>query len=397
MTAPLALLQDVRIVAFTQFLLGPAGVQYLADMGADVIKVEPPGRGPYERRWSGAENFVNGVSTFFLLAHRNVRSLTLDLKRPEGREVARRLAGGADIVVENFRPGVMERFGLGYEDLSKDRPELVYATASGYGSDNPHRDLPGQDLLLQSMTGLAAATGRAGQPPVAAGAAVVDQHAAALLAMGILGALHHRERTGQGQRLEVTMVQAAFDLQLEPVVYHMNGGDVRRPSEPLASSFHEAPYGFYEVSDGYIALSLSPIALVAQALGDPPQLRPYADKAVAFRMREEIHRALAPLLRPRGRAELLELFRARGIWCAPVNDYDTALADPVVAHLDPVLDIDHPQAGPVKVLKHPVRYGSGTATVRHPPPWLGEHTDEILHEIGYADADVARLRGSGVV
>lgn len=397
MSAPLKLLQDVKVLAFTQFLLGPASVQYLADMGADVIKVEPPLRGSYERRWSGGATFPGGVSAFFLLAHRNVRSLTLDLQQPEGQDIAHRLARESDVVVENFRPGVMERFGLEYDELAKDRPDVIYATGSGYGSDSPYRHLPGQDLLLQARTGLANGTGRAEEPPTAAGAAVVDQHAASLLAMGILGALHHRQRTGEGQRVEVTMVQAALDLQLEPVVYYLNGGTIQRPHEPLGSSFHEAPYGFYQTTDGYIALSLSPLTLISQVLGDPPVLHEFLDPAAALTDREHIHAALAPLLRHYGTQQLLSLFTDYGIWCAPVNSYDTALTDPVVTHVDPVLDLEHPEAGNVKLVKHPVRYSTGEAAVEQMPPHLGEHTPTIMADLGYDEAQTQRLHEAGVI
>lgn len=396
MESSLKLLQNVRVLAFTQFLLGPATAQYLADMGAEVIKIEPPGSGSYERRWSGGESFPGGVSAFFLLAHRNVRSMTLDLRREEGPQIIRRLVRETDVVLENFRPGVMERFGLGYEALKEERPDLIYATGSGFGADSPYRHLPGQDLLLQARTGLATVTGRADQGPVAAGAAVVDQHAASLLAMGVLGALFHRGRTGEGQRLEVNMVQAAFDLQLEPLVYHLNGGTVQRPREALGSAFHEAPYGFYETADGHIALSLSPVALISEALGRPAELRALAGTEIAFSRREEIHRSLGPLLHQRTTSELVELFTAHGIWCAPVNNYETALTDPVIEHVDPLLELDHPEAGKVRTPKHPVRYSSGEAAVRNPPR-CGEHSDEILEGLGYDSADVASLRAHAVV
>ncbi|TQM13372.1 CaiB/BaiF CoA transferase family protein [Pseudonocardia kunmingensis] len=396
MDQSLKLLEGVRIIAFTQFLLGPAAVQYLADMGADVVKIEPPA-GPYERRWAGADAYVNGVSSFFMLAHRNVRSVSLDLKRPEGLEVARELCRNADVVVSNFRPRVMEKLGLDHPELSRLKPDLVYACASGYGSDSPYRDLPGQDLLLQATTGLAAATGRSDGPPVAAGSAIVDQHGASLLAMGILAALHHRSATGEGQRVEVTMVQAALDLQLEPYTYHLNGGTVERPSTDLASSFHQAPYGFYEVEDGYVALSVSPVGAVSQALGDPQELADHLDPQVALTKRNEIHSALAPLLRSFRRAELLDLLRAHGVWCAPVNDYDEVDHDPLVTHLDPVEEIDHPEAGTVRLLKHPIRYSSGAAGTRQVPPGHGEHTDEVLGQAGYSREQVDALRKVGAV
>jgi crotonobetainyl-CoA:carnitine CoA-transferase CaiB-like acyl-CoA transferase len=395
MSPPLVLLQDVKIVAFTQFLLGPAAVQYLADMGADVVKVEPP-QGGFERRWSGGDTWVDGVSAFFLLAHRNNRSLTLDLKSPEGVAAAKRLVAEADVVVTNFRPGVMDRLGLGYEDLKAVKPDVIYALASGYGADSPHRGLPGQDLLLQAMTGLAAATGHGDQPPIASGAAIVDQHAASLLALGIVGALHHRARTGEGQRVEVTMVEAALDLQTEPVVYSVNGGTVEKPREPVGSSFHEGPYGIYPAADGHVALSLSPIKPLRAALGGPESLAPFEDPKVAFEQREAIYAAIRPLIERYTRAELVELFRAEGVWCAPVNDYEEALADPVVAHLEPLITIDHPDAGEVRLLRHPIRYESGEPAVKSPPR-LGEHTDAVLRDLGYGDAEIDGLRAKGVI
>lgn len=397
MTEPLRLLEGVRIVAFTQFLLGPAAAQYLADMGAEVVKVEEPRNGPHERRWSGAGSFVNGVSTFFMLAHRNVRSIGVDLKHPQARQVVLDLCRDADVVLVNFRPGVLDRLGFSYEELARENPDLIYACASGYGSDSPYRNLPGQDLLLQAVTGLASVTGPAQGPPVAAGAAVIDQHSASLLAMGVLGALHHRSRTGEGQRVEVTMVQAGLDLQAEPFLYHLNGAVVERPGVPLASSFHEAPYGFYQVQDGHIALSLSPLRLISAALGDPETLEPYLDPELALRRREEIYSALRPLLTGFTVAGLLELFRRHGVWCSPVNDYDAVMKDPLIMHLDPVEVVDHPAAGRVSLLRHPVTYSSGVTTARRLPPSLGQDTEDVLAELGYDTDRTRALQSAGAI
>ncbi len=283
----LGLLTGVRILAFTQFLLGPAACQYLADMGADVIKVEPPGRGAWERSWAGAELFINGVSAFFLLANRNLRSVTLNLKSERGADAARQLAARTDVLIENYRPGVLDRLGLGYERIKELNPKVIYASGSGYGSDGPYSHLPGQDLLLQAISGLGANTGTESDGPTVSAAAIVDQHSASLLAMGILGALVHRERTGEGQRVEVIMMEAALDIQTEPVVYHLNGARLRRPKTPVADTFHSVPYGFYATADGHLAISMTPIKSIAEALGRPASLEPYEDPTIAFSKRDE--------------------------------------------------------------------------------------------------------------
>jgi crotonobetainyl-CoA:carnitine CoA-transferase CaiB-like acyl-CoA transferase len=289
---------------------------------------------------------------------------------------------------------VMEKFGLDYERVSQIKPDIIYASASGYGqSEGPYRHLPGQDLLIQALTGMIWAGGQEHQVPRPAGAAVIDQHAGLLLAAGILGALLHRERTGQGQRIEVTMVEAGLDLQLEPLVYHMNGGHVERPATPIGSAFHQAPYGVYETRNGYIALSLNPIRAVSAALGAPPDLAEFADPELAMTRRDDIYRLLAPLLRDRDRDETVTLLREHGVWCAPVLDYAEMLDDPGVRHLDPVLELDHPVAGRVRLLKHPIRYSSGEPTIERPPPNIGEHSREILAELGYTGEEVAEIIG----
>jgi crotonobetainyl-CoA:carnitine CoA-transferase CaiB-like acyl-CoA transferase len=393
---PLSVLQGVRILSFTQFLLGPAGVQYLADMGADVIKIEPPGGKLFERNWAGCDLFLNGVSVFFLCAHRNQRSLTLDLKRPEGQAVAKRLVAGADVLVQNFRPGVMARLGLSYEEVAALNPRLIYVSASGYGEGSTYQDRPGQDLLIQAMSGLASISGRAGDPPTPVGATAVDQHGAALLAMGVLAALFERTRTGRGQRIEVTMLRAALDLQLEVVTYHLNGARMQKSPTSLASMIHPGPYGIYETRDGYLALSMSPLPVLQEALR-LPELAPIATERFNHPAREQVARILEPVIRTKTTAEWVEYLVPRGIWAAPVQDYDAVFEDPAVKEANVVEEVEHPAAGKIRLLRFPVEFSSGRAECRRVPPASGEHTGEILKELGYAEAEVQRLGELGVV
>jgi len=393
---PLAVLSGVRVLSFTQFLLGPSGVQFLADLGADVIKVEPPGGTLWERNWSGANLYLNGVSAFYLAAHRNQRSLTLDLKHPEGREITRRLVERADVLVQNFRPGVMTRLGLDWEQARAINPRLIYVSASGYGETSPYRDRPGQDLLMQAVSGLASISGRAGQPPTPVGTAAIDQHGASLLALGVLAALLERARTGQGLHVEVSMLRAALDLQLEIATYVLNGAQLEKSATPLASTFHPPPYGIYETSDGYLALSMSPLAALRDAL-DLPALEPYTTVRWPFEAREEVARLIEPVIRKRSTAEWLEHLVPRGIWAAPVLTLPETFADPAVQAAEPVEEIDHPVAGRVRLLRFPLELSTGRATIRRPPPMPGEHTEEILRQCGYAADAIRRLRDASVV
>jgi crotonobetainyl-CoA:carnitine CoA-transferase CaiB-like acyl-CoA transferase len=393
---PLAVLAGVRVLSFTQFLLGPSGVQFIADLGADVIKIEPPGGTLWERNWAGCDLYLNGVSAFFLSTHRNQRSLTLDLKHPEGQQIARRLVEGADVLVQNFRPGVMERLGLGWEAVRSWNPRLVYVSASGYGETSPYRDRPGQDLLLQALSGLASISGRAGQPPMPVGTAVVDQHGATLLAMGVLAALLERQRTGRGLHVEVSMLRAALDLQLEIVTYFLNGARMEKSPTSLASMFHPGPYGCYETRDGWLVLSMSPLRVLQEAL-DMPALAPYAAVPYNFEAREEIARLLEPVMRTRTTEEWIALLVPRGVWAAPVRTHAEAFADPAVQAADAVDEVQHSVAGRVRLLRFPLELSTGRAGIGRPPPMPGEHAGEILRELGYPEADVRRLREQKVV
>lgn len=249
---------------------------------------------------------------------------------------------------------------------------------------------------MQAFSGLAAISGRAGQPPTPVGTAVIDQHGAALLAMGVLAALLERARTGTGLWVEASMLKAALDLQLEVASYHLNGARLEKSPTGLASMFHPAPYGVYATRDGHIVLSMSPLGALARAL-PLPALEPYAAVTWNFEAREAVARLIEPVTRERTTAEWLERLVSQGIWAAPINTYAETFADPAVQAADAVEEIEHPVAGPVKLLRFPLELSTGRAEVRRPPPMPGEHTDEILKECGYREEEISRLRAAGAV
>ena len=389
-------LAGVKVLSFAQLAQGPAAVQLMADLGADVVKVERPRVGAWERNWAGSNAFVNGESLFFLGFNRNQRSLTADLKDPRGKEIIRRLITETDVVFENFRPGVMERLGLGYDTLAAINPRLVYCSGTGFGSKGPYRDVAGQDLVLQAESGLASVTGRRQDPPTPAGAPIVDIHAAALLAFGVMAALWARERTGVGQRVESSLLEAALHLQMEPLVYFLNGGWLRERSEAgIASTFHGAPYGIYETRDGYLALSMVPLPRLAQLL-DLPALGGYDDED-PYRRPDEIKRLIGEVIRTRTTEEWLSIMRPADIWCGAVNTYADLEEHPQVEAMGVFERFDHPKAGDVRVLRSPVRMSASPATPMTRPPLLGEQTAEILRELGYSDEAIRELVDEGVV
>lgn len=390
------LLKGIRIVSFCHFLQGPAGAQYLADMGADVIKVEPID-GAHERRWSGADVFVEGISGFYLCANRNKRSIGIDLKSEEGREVARRLIAGADVVMENFRPGVFSKLGFSEAELREINPNVIFASASGFGSTGPMAQMPGQDILMQARSGLIGVTGTPSGGPTPVGAAIVDQHGGALLALGILGALVRRLREGVGTRVEASLLNAGLDLQGEALVNFFAGGmtrDILKRETNLATWFHAAPYGVYPTADGHVVISLCDAGVLAEAL-DSDALREVAG-VDRYRERDEYARRLREATAHFSRDELGERLDSRAIWWAPVNFYDDLLDDPQIRHAEVFREISV-RGRTVHLVNHPNRYDGAVPELRVLALEIGEHTHEILDELGYRPEDVARLLASRAV
>jgi crotonobetainyl-CoA:carnitine CoA-transferase CaiB-like acyl-CoA transferase len=385
----MAMLDGIRVVSFTHFLQGPSATQMLADLGAHVIKVEPP-TGAFERSWSGPDAYLNGESVFFLLGNRNVDSLVVDLKDPEWVDAVTRLLDEADVLIESFRPGVMDRLGLGWERLRDRNPRLVYCSLSGYGSDGPYKDRPGQDVLLQSLSGIAAATGTADDPPTPVGASVVDQHGAVLGAFGILAALHGRERTGRGARVESNLLSAALDLQIEPLSYFLNGYTGRRSGSGVSSPYYKAPYGVFATADGHLTLSLNALTVLAAVFEDDWFLGIGEDSS--YGRREDVNERVAKHMAQRTTEDWSAVFAAAGVWFAPVNTYADIVADPQVLHNKSVIEIDHPRAGAVKLLGHPISYDGQRPGVRSMPPELGSSNRTVLAELGFSATEIDRLQ-----
>jgi len=390
-------LKGIRVVSFNHFLLGPVGMQFLGDLGADIIAIEPV-EGAFQRKWGGVNSkTVDGQTMLFLLGNRNKRSLAIDLKSPQGLEIAKRLTRGADVVCENFRPGVMDKLGLGYKQIAEHNPSVIFAAASGFGADGPYADKPGQDLVIQAMSGLAAITGTVESGPRPVGVSAADHHGAALLAMGILAALFRRATTGKGCRVDVNLLSAAIDLQNESFTCYLNGP---RPASVTPHNlsggwYFAAPYGIFPTADGHLAISLTSLQTLAEALAAPPIAA--FTSAEEYERRDEINALVADALRLRSNAAWTEILARHKIWHSPVNDYASVVEDPQVVHNRSFVTVAGATGTPITLVNHPVMYDGKTPEVRLPPQAMGAQTDEILAEIGYSAAEIAALEEQGVV
>jgi crotonobetainyl-CoA:carnitine CoA-transferase CaiB-like acyl-CoA transferase len=389
-------LKGIRILSFNHFLMGPLGVQHLADCGADVISVEPVD-GAFQRKWGGANRAIDGQTMLLLMGNRNKRSLALNLKDPRAIDIVMSLLPQVDVVAENYRPGVMEQLGLGYEALKAVKPDIIYASGSGFGPDGPYANRPGQDLIIQAMSGIATITGTRQDGPRAVGVSVVDHHGAALYANGILTALFNRERTGEGCRVDVSLLAAALDLQQESLTCFLNGDghdDVRQAGR-VSGWYFPAPYGIYATADGFIALSLSSLGIIYQILEIPEEERIPAKRA--FDAQQEISGLLGRRLAQDTTAHWLPLFERHHVWHTSVNDYAQVVADPQVRHLKSFETVEGATGTPVTLVNHPVRYNGSAPAIRTPPPRLGAHTIDILSGVGMNRPMIDSLLAEGVI
>jgi crotonobetainyl-CoA:carnitine CoA-transferase CaiB-like acyl-CoA transferase len=390
-------LQDVTVLDFSHLLQGPFATQLLGDMGANVIKVERPGQGDLFRTMTFRNRWVGGTeSPNFLAWNRNKRSLAIDLKAPEAKEILYEIGRKADIVVQNFRPGVLAKLGFGYEDFKAVNPRIIYCSGSGYGDSGPYLSRPGQDMLIQGLTGLAAATGRADGPPVPVGAGFADQIGAMNMVYAILSALYWRERSGLGQEIKIDLMSGLLQHQNQEMVWVMNFGEnLTRPNSSIGHPGADAPFGVYPTQDGWVTIAMSPYKKLVGVLGKP-ELLEYDDPETLFAKRDEIWEKIADETRNWRRKDLLEAMLAVDIWCGEVKTHLEVPEDEQVRHRGIITSYEHPKAGTVKVVGPAVRLSETPPAVERPAPLVGQHTAEILAEFGFADR-IEDLEGRGVV
>ena len=380
-------LADLRILDFTQMMMGPLCTQMLGDLGADVVKVEKPGAGDWMRGMPMYGRLVGGSSSAFHAFNRNKRSLALDLKNPDDRAALLSMVPRFDVVVENYRPGVMDRLGLGYDALRALRPDLIYVSGSGWGQDTAwaREKRPGQDLLAQAMSGVMMNTGRAGDPPTACGTPVADYAASQSMAFGILAAVIARDRFGVGQRVEVDLFSSLLAAMGQESAVVLNQDiDLERSHAGVSTCWNDAPYGVYPTSDGWVTIAMCDLSVLGRLLDEPTigALDPFSD-------RDEAKRRIEAKTATLSSEALMARLVAADVWAAPVRRSREVLDELVATGSDRLVRFTHRAAGELRAVACPVRMSVTPADVRYPSPLVGEHTAEVLDEhraAAHADA-----------
>ncbi len=391
-------LEGIRVLDFTVYQQGPQASLVFADMGADVIKVEAPRFGDLGRVLGikGEERF----SPYFLAHNRGKRSITLDLKNEKAREVALGLGARADVMIHNFRPGVMERLGLGYDDLRKVNERIVYGHASGWGTKGPRATHPAFDLAAQAQGGLVSVTGEQDGFPVPAGCAVADYVGAANLAMAVISALFHRERTGQGQKIETSLLGGQVAMQAWELQYYIAHGWVTKAGR--GHQYLPTIWRVFKTTDSYVVVGGLPEnrwpafcrALDKPELEHDPRFQRYMER---MRNINELYAILDEAFQAKTSAEWMALLQEADCICAPVATYEDLLHDPQVRANEYIVEVDHPTQGRIPVVGAPWRFSETPAQIAPAAPELGEHTEEVLQELGYSWEQIGALREQGAL
>jgi crotonobetainyl-CoA:carnitine CoA-transferase CaiB-like acyl-CoA transferase len=377
------LLQDILVIDFSQFLSGPSASLRLADMGATVIKIEKPVTGDIGRQLYVSDVMVEGESTIFHAINRNKKGYAADLKNKEDLDKIKRMLAKADVMIHNFRPGVMDRIGLDYETVKKINPSIIYAELNGFGDEGPWKDLPGQDLLLQAATGLTWLSSDHDKAPTPMGIAVVDIMAGTQLTQGILASLYKRGVNGTGALVQVSMMESIISFQFEVLTCFYNDGHQLpvRSSVNNANAFIPAPYGIYKTNDGYIALAMGNIPVLGELL-KCDTLKPYSNSGDWFVKRDEIKKIIAAHLLTNSATYWLNILEKADIWCAPVLDYDRLMQTEGYRVLNMEIVVKTSNGLSIKTTRCPIRVDGKTLLSDVGAPMLGEHNREIDERLG---------------
>jgi len=372
----------------------------LGDLGADVIKVERPGVGDETRHW-GPPFAAPGESAYFLCVNRNKRSITIDLKKPAGVEIVQCLARRSDVFLENFTPGTADQLGVGYESIRQLNPRIIYCSMTGFGPDGPYRNRAGYDLAVSALGGLMGITGEPDGPPVKVGVAITDVTTGISAQGAICAALFARERTGRGQKIDLSLLETQVSALVNMASSYLVSGDIPK----RWGTAHETivPYQGFETKDKYVIVAVGNDQLwnrFCKVIGVPELAEDPRFKTNPLRVknRKECIGALAPILKGRTRDEWVKILNQEGIPCAPINAMDEVFKDPQVLHRNMLVEVEHPSAGKIKMVGVPVKYSMNAAAIRRPPPQLGEHTFEVLSEVlGYDRRRIETLKAEGAI
>ena len=391
-------LKGVTVLDFTQLLAGPYATQMLGDLGANVIKIERIKTGDLFRGMDFLGKKINDkVSAQYMAWNRNKRSISMDVRTEEGRNIIYKLVETADVVVENFRPGVMDRMGLGYEKLKSINPRIVYASNSGYGTSGPYVKRPGQDQLVQGLCGIMTFIGTKKDGPVPIAPVLADALASMNLVYGILASLYRVEKTGKGQKIEVDLMHSMLSLESEAFAGLLNlDVKIDRPEGRIAHPLYGVPYGVYECADGYLTIAMNPFDKVAKILGDS-ELMGYMERDELFSKRDEIFFKMENIMKTKPVDYWLERMLAEDLWVARVNNMEDVANDPQVQHLGVIKSYQHKLCGEVRYIDSAISLSDTPPAFQYAPPMIGEHSREILKEYGFEDSYIDKLFDEGVL
>jgi formyl-CoA transferase len=391
-------LDGIRVLDLTRVLAGPYCTMFLGDLGAEIVKIEQPGVGDDTRGWGPP--FAGGESAYFLCVNRNKKSVTVDLKSKEGIALLRRFAERTDVLIENFRPGTMERLGLAEKDLRAANPRLIYASLSGFGANGPMSDAPGYDLIVQAWGGLMSITGPADGEPAKVGVAIIDLVAGLMLGKSIAAALFAREKLGVGQKIDTSLLEAEVACLINAGSNYLIEGSIPRRWGNAHPSI--VPYQSFKTADGYLVIGVASEAIwrrFCNAIGrmewaDDPR---FAKNANRVENRNVLIAAIAEIFQGRETDAWLKLLNAAEVPCAPVQTIDKVFKAPQVLHREMLVEVQHPTAGTVPMAGIPVKFSATPASIRLPPPLLGEHTEEVLVSwLGMSGQEIAELKRRAV-